>query len=86
MQTPPARQPVRTGMAAAPSRRAPATPQVPAGQVRLTPDEAATALALSDMMPPEVLEQGEAGIYAYYNQLTNGPTAKRIKAEWASGG
>src|SRR6185436_17890408 len=82
VQTPPSRQPTRSGVAASPSHRAPATPQRdPPGQVRLTADEAATALGLSEYMPEEVLAEGEAGIYAYYNKLKNSPTAKRLKAD-----
>ncbi len=86
VQTPPARQPTRAGVAASPSHRAPATPRQPPGQVMLNADEAATALALSEYMPPEVQAEGEAGIYAFYQKLKTSGPAKRLKAEWAAGG
>ncbi len=86
VQTPPARPAARTGVAAGPSHRAPATPRTQTSQRTLTRDEAEAAIGLSEFMPPEVLEEGEAGIYAYYQKLRDSPTAKRIKSDWSSGG
>ncbi len=86
VQTPPARPAARTGVAAGPSHRAPATPRPQAGQKTLTRDEAETALALSEYMPEEVQAEGEAGIYAFYQKMKDSPTARRIKSDWSSGG
>ncbi len=82
----PARPQTRGQVAAAPSHRSPTPARDPPGQTRLTPDEAAAALAMSDLFPEEVQADGEAGIYAHYAKIKNSPTAKRIKADWAAGG
>ncbi len=77
----------RPGGAAAPSRRAPATPAAsrPGLRRRLTPDEAETALALSEQFPEDVQNGGEAAIFAHYADLKdNHPYAKRLKEEWAN--
>ena len=72
--------------AAPPSRRAPAPPAGPRQDTaRLTPDEAAAALAMSEYYPIEVQNGGEAEIYKYYNQLKNSPMARRKREEWAQG-
>lgn len=84
VQTTPARQPTRSAAAAPPSRRTPTAPARPGGETtKLSPDEAAAALAMSEYFPDEVQQEGEAGIYAHYLKLKNSPMAKRLKAEWA---
>lgn len=76
-------QPARS-VAAAPSRRPPTTPrQSQGGTIQLTAEQAGAALAMSDYAPPEVLEQGEAGIYKWWAQLNSSPMANRLRADWA---
>lgn len=83
---PAARAQPRSG-AAAPSRRAPTTPgsrQAPQN-VRLTPDQAAAALAASEYFPEDVQNEGEAAIYAYWAKLNQSPMANRLREQWSTG-
>lgn len=81
----PARQPVRA-VAAAPTRRPPASPtRAPGGGRELTPEEAETALKMSEYFPDEVKEGGEAAIYAHYATLKASPMARRLREQWAAG-
>lgn len=85
----PARQPQRPAMnAAPPSRRGNPAPR-PGGEngdrVRLTPEQAETALSLSEYFPEDVQNGGDAAIYAYYAKLNKSPMANRKREEWAMG-
>jgi hypothetical protein len=81
VQTPRPRQSV----AARPSNRAPASPNGRQG-TRLTADETETALALSYLMPDDVVAGGEAEIINAYAKLKNSPMARRRQEDWRIGG
>lgn len=85
VQTTPRQPPARSAVAAGPSRRTPTPAQrSPSGDItKLSPDEAAAALGMSEYFPEEVQNEGEAGIYAHYQKLKTSPMAKRLKSEWA---
>lgn len=79
MQT---RQPPRSSGAARPSSRVP-TSQNQRQTTILSPDEADVALSLSELMPEDVQNAGDAGIYKFYNDLKHSAWAKRRRADWA---
>lgn len=86
VQTPPPR-PAARSVAAAPSRRSPTTPRQPAGGngMSLTREQAEMAIAMSEHAPPEVQDQGEAGLYEWWAKLNTSPTARRLRDSWAQG-
>lgn len=82
----PVQTPPRRAAAAPPSRRTPNNPSRTPGPVKLTPDQAEAALAASPYFPDDVLEGGEAAIYAHWHKLNTGPTANRLREQWRTGG
>lgn len=86
-QRPAPRQAQRPAMNAAPPSRRPAGSPRPANgqQVRLTPEQAEAAIALSEYFPEDVQNGGDAAIYAYYATLNSSPMANRKRDEWRNG-
>lgn len=81
----PAPRPAPRQTAAPPSRRSPTTPprQPNRAYQELTPEQSDTALKNADLAPPEIQAQGDAAILAWWAEMNQSPTAKRLRQEWA---